>query len=163
MLVQEKNIAHSGNLKLNDIIEIARVMRDRSCARYLSGTCKEILGTCVSVGCTVEGEDPQEMIEKVCRLPTCLCLLVFACLLCVVCIQFGAAAAGPVLTLQFPMVITPRASARCCSVFHRTNCLHTAVACSAVVKQFVFAADQRWRSGDPRPVDHPVTDSFVIL
>ena len=63
--VQDKNIKHSGNLKLNDIIEIARVMAPRSCAKELSGTCKEILGTCVSVGCTVEGAHPSGMITKV--------------------------------------------------------------------------------------------------
>jgi Ribosomal protein L11, RNA binding domain len=48
--MQEKNIQHNGNLSLDDVVEIARIMRDRSCARALSGTVKEILGTCVSVG-----------------------------------------------------------------------------------------------------------------
>lgn len=64
-LQQEKNIKHTGNLELDDVIEIARIMRDRSCARELSGTVKEILGTCKSVGCTVDHEDPQEIQEKV--------------------------------------------------------------------------------------------------
>ena len=63
--MQEKNIKHSGNLEMDTIIEIARVMRDRSCARKLKGTVKEILGTCVSVGCTVEHEDPREVQNKV--------------------------------------------------------------------------------------------------
>lgn len=63
--LQDKNIKHSGNLKLNEIIEIARVMAPRSCAKELAGTCKEILGTCVSVGCTVEGSHPSGMITKV--------------------------------------------------------------------------------------------------
>ncbi len=48
--MEEKNIQHNGNLSLDDVVEIARIMRDRSCARALSGTVKEILGTCVSVG-----------------------------------------------------------------------------------------------------------------
>jgi hypothetical protein len=65
LFVQDKNIKHNGNLKLNDIIEIARVMRPRSCAKTLAGTCKEILGTCVSVGCTVEGAHPKDMIDKI--------------------------------------------------------------------------------------------------
>ena len=65
--VQEKNIKHSGNLELDEVVEIARVMRDRSCARKLAGTVKEILGTCVSVGCTVEHDDPREVQSKVCR------------------------------------------------------------------------------------------------
>lgn len=62
---QEKNIKHTGNLDLDDVIEIARIMRDRSCARDLSGTVKEILGTCKSVGCQVDHEDPQDIQQKV--------------------------------------------------------------------------------------------------
>lgn len=65
MCLQEKNIKHSGNLSLDEIIEIARVMRDRSCAKVLAGTVKEILGTAVSVGCTVDGSDPREIQAQV--------------------------------------------------------------------------------------------------
>jgi len=60
-----KNIKHSGNLTMEEIINIARVMRERSMARELSGTVCEILGTCVSVGNTVEGQAPRDVIEKV--------------------------------------------------------------------------------------------------
>ena len=67
LCLQEKNIKHSGNLELDEVIEIARIMRDRSCARKLAGTVKEILGTCVSVGCTVDHEDPREIQSKVGR------------------------------------------------------------------------------------------------
>ncbi|KAG7205633.1 hypothetical protein KM043_007595 [Ampulex compressa] len=45
---RQKNIKHSGNLPLDDIITIARSMRPRSMSRELSGTIKEILGTCQS-------------------------------------------------------------------------------------------------------------------
>ena len=74
--MQEKNIKHSGNLSLDDVIEIARIMRDRSCARELKGTVKEILGTCKSVGCTVERQDPSEVQSQVYpwsyyTIPTC--------------------------------------------------------------------------------------------
>jgi len=62
---KEKNIKHTGNLDLDDVIEIARIMRDRSCARELSGTVKEILGTCKSVGCQVDHEDPQDIQAKI--------------------------------------------------------------------------------------------------
>jgi hypothetical protein len=65
--VQEKNIKHSGNISMDDIIEIARVMRPRSCAKNLAGTCKEMLGTAQSVGCTVDHEHPQTIMEKVGR------------------------------------------------------------------------------------------------
>uniref|UniRef100_UPI00397FDD2E hypothetical protein n=1 Tax=Salmonella sp. s51884 TaxID=3159654 RepID=UPI00397FDD2E len=46
-----KNILHNGNISLDDIISISRQMRDRSMARELVGTVKEILGTAQSVGC----------------------------------------------------------------------------------------------------------------
>jgi len=60
-----KNIAHSGNITMDDIIEIARTMRTRSGAKHLSGTCKEILGTAQSVGCTVDGQPPHDVIDSV--------------------------------------------------------------------------------------------------
>jgi hypothetical protein len=62
---QEKNIKHTGNISMDDIIEIARIMKVRSCAKNLAGTCKEMLGTAVSVGCTVDHCHPSEIIDKV--------------------------------------------------------------------------------------------------
>ena len=70
LALQEKNIKHSGNLSLDEIIEIAKVMRSRSCAKNLKGTVKEILGTCVSVGCRVDHQEPREVQEKVWPLRT---------------------------------------------------------------------------------------------
>ena len=49
---KQKNIAHSGNIPFDEIVEIARTMRYKSLAKELSGTVKEILGTCQSVGCS---------------------------------------------------------------------------------------------------------------
>ena len=60
-----KNIAHSGNIAIDEIIEIARTMRERSMARELKGTVKEVLGTAQSVGCTVEGQNPHDIIDKI--------------------------------------------------------------------------------------------------
>ncbi|KAL5136935.1 60S ribosomal protein L12 [Glycine soja] len=60
-----KNIKHSGNISLDDVVEIARVMSPRSMAKDLSGTIKEILGTCVSVGCTVDGKDPKDLQQEI--------------------------------------------------------------------------------------------------
>ena len=39
-----KNIKHNGNISLDDVIKIAKVMKPRSMAKDLSGTVKEILG-----------------------------------------------------------------------------------------------------------------------
>eukprot|EP00877_Chromochloris_zofingiensis_P001084 jgi/Chrzof1/10977/Cz05g19100.t1 len=62
---QEKNVKHNGNITMDDIVEIARIMRPRSCAKNLAGTCKEMLGTAVSVGCTVDHMSPNEVISKI--------------------------------------------------------------------------------------------------
>ena len=63
--LQEKNIKHNGNLTLKDVYGVARVMAERSCAKTFAGTVKEILGTCVSVGCTVEGQDPRDVQKQI--------------------------------------------------------------------------------------------------
>ncbi|KAK6184204.1 hypothetical protein SNE40_002089 [Patella caerulea] len=60
-----KNVKHSGNLSLDDIVAIARQMRPRSMAKTLTGTIKEILGTAQSVGCTVEKSHPHTVIENI--------------------------------------------------------------------------------------------------
>eukprot|EP00612_Vaucheria_litorea_P002648 CAMPEP_0171458604 /NCGR_PEP_ID=MMETSP0945-20130129/4215_1 /TAXON_ID=109269 /ORGANISM="Vaucheria litorea, Strain CCMP2940" /LENGTH=163 /DNA_ID=CAMNT_0011984443 /DNA_START=70 /DNA_END=561 /DNA_ORIENTATION=- len=62
---EEKNVVHDGNITLDQVIEIARTMRERSLARELSGTVREILGTCFSIGCTVNGEHPRELSLKI--------------------------------------------------------------------------------------------------
>ena len=60
-----KNITHSGNVPMEEIYKIARVMRPRSLAKKFEGTVLEILGTAQSVGCTVEGEDPHDLIDQI--------------------------------------------------------------------------------------------------
>jgi large subunit ribosomal protein L12e len=55
-----KNIKHSGNIELDEIIGIARTMRSKSLAKDLAGGVKEILGTAQSVGCTIDGKPPHE-------------------------------------------------------------------------------------------------------
>merc|ERR1719277_3001870 len=62
---KEKFIKHDGNIPFDDILEIARTMRSRSMAKKFSGTVKEILGTCVSVGCSVDGRCPKEVTKDV--------------------------------------------------------------------------------------------------
>ena len=60
-----KHIKHSGNITMDNTIDIARQMRDRSMARTLQGTIKEILGTAQSVGCTVDGKHPHTLIDEI--------------------------------------------------------------------------------------------------
>lgn len=59
-----KNVKHSGNITFEDIVACARIMRPRSMAKDFQGTVKEMLGTAVSVGCTVDDEDPRELQEQ---------------------------------------------------------------------------------------------------
>lgn len=60
-----KNITHSGNIPIDEIIEIARTMRYKSFGRTLASTVKEILGTCQSVGCKVDKKHPHDIIEAI--------------------------------------------------------------------------------------------------
>ena len=60
-----KNIKHDGNITLEEVIDVAKKMRARSMARHLSGTVKEILGTARSLGCTVNGEAPEDILEQI--------------------------------------------------------------------------------------------------
>ena len=50
---------------MEEVIDIARIMRPRSMAKSLAGTCKEILGTAQSVGCTVDGDHPHDVIDQI--------------------------------------------------------------------------------------------------
>jgi large subunit ribosomal protein L12e len=60
-----KNVKHNGNLKMEDIIEIAKKLRQKSYAKEFKGTVKEVIGTCVSVGCTIDGKKPKEIIPLI--------------------------------------------------------------------------------------------------
>eukprot|EP01135_Chromosphaera_perkinsii_P009077 Nk52_evm8s1607 gene=Nk52_evmTU8s1607 len=62
---KEKNILHNGNITMDDIMEIAKIMRPRSMAVRMEGTVKEVLGTAQSVGCTVDGMHPHDIIEEI--------------------------------------------------------------------------------------------------
>ncbi|WRT65324.1 60S ribosomal protein L12 [Kwoniella shivajii] len=62
---KEKNIKHSGNIPLDQIYDIARKMAHKSFAKSLSGGVCEILGTAHSVGCTVDGRSPHDIIEAI--------------------------------------------------------------------------------------------------
>ncbi|KAI0250185.1 ribosomal protein L11 [Lactifluus subvellereus] len=62
---KEKNIKHAGNIALDEIYEIARTMKYKSLSKDLAGGVKEILGTAQSVGCTVDGRPPHDVIEAI--------------------------------------------------------------------------------------------------
>jgi len=62
---KEKNIKHSGNVSLDEIFDIARTMRSKSLSKDLAGGVKEILGTAQSIGCTVDGKPPHDIIDGI--------------------------------------------------------------------------------------------------
>lgn len=62
---KQKDVPHDGNLSLDAVIEIAKACRGRSLAKHMSGTVKEVLGTAQSVGCTVDGKPPHDVIDEI--------------------------------------------------------------------------------------------------
>ena len=60
-----KNINHKGNLTLEQIKKVAKVLEEKSMAKSFAGTVKQILGTCLSLGCTVDKQSPKQIIAKI--------------------------------------------------------------------------------------------------
>ncbi len=54
-----------GDLKLDQIIKIAKIKKNDIGAKTLKAAVKTVLGTCVSVGVTIEGMDPREVQKKI--------------------------------------------------------------------------------------------------
>ncbi len=59
------NSAKVGDIKVDQIVRIAKIKRPELLARTVKGAAKEIMGTCVSMGVTVEGKDPREVQKEV--------------------------------------------------------------------------------------------------
>ena len=64
---KDKDIKHDGNLTIKQIVEISKTMEEagKSLAKTFKGTVKQILGTCFSIGCTVEGKSPKAVQKEV--------------------------------------------------------------------------------------------------
>jgi large subunit ribosomal protein L12e len=60
-----KNIKHTGNISLDDVIKIAKIMKPRSMAKEFAGIVKESIGTCFSIGCTVVDKDPKDLRQEI--------------------------------------------------------------------------------------------------
>ncbi|MCK4933256.1 50S ribosomal protein L11 [Candidatus Bathyarchaeota archaeon] len=50
-----------GDLSLQNVVDLAKKKRSQILAKSLKLSAKEILGSCVSMGVTVEGKDPREV------------------------------------------------------------------------------------------------------
>ena len=60
-----KNVVHNGKITMDQVVEIARAMRPKSMAAGFSGTVLEILGTAVSIGCTIDGKHPKDVQKSI--------------------------------------------------------------------------------------------------
>jgi len=54
-----------GNLSLEQVIKIAEIKRSELLARNLRRAVKEVLGSCVSMGVTVEEKEPREVQREI--------------------------------------------------------------------------------------------------
>ncbi|MDH5783105.1 MAG: 50S ribosomal protein L11 [Candidatus Bathyarchaeota archaeon] len=54
-----------GDLTMEQLIRIAKVKQSKVLARNLKAAVKEILGSCVSMGATVEGKDPKDFQKEI--------------------------------------------------------------------------------------------------
>ncbi|MDE4908055.1 50S ribosomal protein L11 [Methanogenium marinum] len=61
----EPNVQKVGDLPLEAAVRIARMKADDMISYDLKNRVKEVIGTCVSVGVTVEGMDPKEIFPKI--------------------------------------------------------------------------------------------------
>ncbi len=63
--VKGSTFKHTGNLTLAQVKTIAKKMQTKSLAREYVGTVKEVLGTCLAIGITVDGKNPKEITRDI--------------------------------------------------------------------------------------------------
>lgn len=54
-----------GNISIEQAIKIAKMKKASSLSYSLKGVVKEVLGTCVSMGITVDGKNPKEVLREI--------------------------------------------------------------------------------------------------
>ncbi|HXX88221.1 MAG TPA: 50S ribosomal protein L11 [Candidatus Acidoferrum sp.] len=59
------NTQKVGDLKIEQVVRIAKMKRPELLAKDLKGATKEILGACVSMGVTAENKDPREVQKEI--------------------------------------------------------------------------------------------------
>jgi large subunit ribosomal protein L12e len=64
---KEKLPNRSGNITFDQVLKIARLMEEqgKSGSKDFCGSVKQVLGSCMTVGCTVDGQSPKEITKKV--------------------------------------------------------------------------------------------------
>jgi large subunit ribosomal protein L11 len=59
------NTAKVGNLTMEQVLRIAKIKRHELLAKTLKFATKEVLGSCVSMGVTIEGKDPRDVQKEI--------------------------------------------------------------------------------------------------
>lgn len=59
------NTAKVGNLTIEQVLRIAKIKRHELLGKNFKAAVKEVLGSCVSIGVTVEGKDPREVQKEI--------------------------------------------------------------------------------------------------
>jgi large subunit ribosomal protein L11 len=54
-----------GDLKLEQAVKIAKMKQESVLGKNLKKAVKEVVGSCVSLGATVEGKDPREIQHEI--------------------------------------------------------------------------------------------------
>jgi len=54
-----------GNLTMEQVIKITKIKRPALLAKTFKGAIKEVLGTCLSMGVTVDGKDPKQVQKEI--------------------------------------------------------------------------------------------------
>lgn len=55
----------AGNLSMDQVVKIAQMKSTDSYSKSLKGVVKEIIGACISIGVTVEGKEPKDVLEEI--------------------------------------------------------------------------------------------------
>lgn len=54
-----------GNISMEQVVKIAKAKQDSLGAKDLKGAVKQVVGSCVSLGITIEGKPPKEIIKEI--------------------------------------------------------------------------------------------------
>jgi len=54
-----------GNITMKDVVEIAKMKKNDLLGKDLKAKAKEIIGTCISMGVTIEGMKGKEILKKI--------------------------------------------------------------------------------------------------
>jgi len=62
---KEPGSENVGNLSMEQAIKIAKIKREDMIASSLKGAVKEVIGTCVTMGVTIEGKPPKQVQKEI--------------------------------------------------------------------------------------------------